>query len=272
MSFSEGEKENESILTIEPLHHGYGTTVGNALRRVLLSSLEGAAVTAVKIQGVNHEFAAIEGVKEDVLEVILNLKQLRLTVHSDEPVVLKLTVTGKEGEVTAGEIAPNADVEIANPDLVLATVTDKKSTFDMEITVGRGRGFSPTEEREISGDIGLIGVDALFSPVVNVSVHVENTRVGEITNYDKLIMSILTDGSMTPEEAVKSATDILLNHFNWIDGQLANAELTEKIEASQEETDEEEAPAEGAEPEAAEEESTEDSPDAEAVGDKSDEE
>ncbi len=240
MSFSEGEKENESILTIEPLHHGYGTTVGNALRRVLLSSLEGAAVTAVKIQGVQHEFQAIQGVKEDVLEVILNLKQLHLKAFSDEPVVIKLKVTGKEGEVKASDIEPNADVEIVNPDLVIATMTSKDATLDMEITVGRGRGYSPTEEREASGEIGLISVDALFSPVINVSVHVENTRVGEITNYDKLIMNILTDGSITPEEAVDSATEILLNHFNWIKGQLNNAALTEKIEAAQESAEKEE--------------------------------
>ncbi|MBU1126287.1 MAG: DNA-directed RNA polymerase subunit alpha [Patescibacteria group bacterium] len=234
MSFSKGEKENESILTIEPLHHGYGTTVGNALRRVLLSSLEGAAVTAVKIQGVQHEFSAVEGVKEDVLEIVLNLKQLRLKVHTDEQVILKLSVSGKEGEVSAKEIGANADVEIINPDLVLATMTSKDAKLEMEITVGRGRGYSPTEEREASGELGLMGIDSLFSPVVNVSVHVENTRVGEITNYDKLIMTILTDGSLAPEEAVESATEILLNHYNWIQGQLNNAALTEKIEASQE--------------------------------------
>ena len=238
MSFSEGSKANESILTIEPLHHGYGTTVGNALRRVLLSSLEGAAVTAVKIKGAQHEFSAVAGVKEDVLEIVLNLKQLRLKVHTDEPVVLKLSASGKNGAITAGDISPNADVEIVNPDLVIATGTDAGATFDIEITVGRGRGFSPTEERETSGDIGVIAVDALYSPVLNVAVQVENTRVGEITNYDKLVMTILTDGTMTPEEAVKDATKIILNHFNWIDGQLENAALTEKIVAAEEEQEE----------------------------------
>lgn len=239
MTFSEGSKVNESILTIEPLHHGYGTTVGNALRRVLLSSLEGATVTAVKIKGAQHEFSAVAGVKEDVLEIVLNLKQVRLKVHTDEPVALKLTVKGREGVVVAGDISANADVEIVNPDHVIATMTSKDETFEADIVVGRGRGFSPTEERETSGDIGLMAIDSVFSPVINVSTQVENTRVGEITNYDKLVMTILTDGSITPEDAVKDATKIILNHYNWIDGQLDNAALTEKITAAKEEQTEE---------------------------------
>lgn len=235
MAFSEGEGENEQVLTIEPLHHGYGTTVGNALRRVLLSSLEGAAVTAVKIKGVQHEFATLEGVKEDVLEIILNLKKLRLKVHTDEPVVLKLDASGKPGDVTAADIAANADVEVVNTDLLIATRTNEDA-LGMEITVQRGRGFSPTEEREqVNGDIGLIQVDAMFSPVVNVSLNVENTRVGEITNYDKLIMTILTDGTISPQEAVGQATKTILNHFNWIESQLSHAPLTEKIVSASEE-------------------------------------
>lgn len=241
MTFSEGEGENEAVLVIEPLHHGYGTTIGNALRRVLLSSLEGAAVTAVKIKGVQHEFAAMEGVKEDALEIILNLKKLRMKVHASEPVVLKLDASGAAGEVTGADIAPNADVEIVNKDLVLATRTSD-APLNMEITVERGRGFAPTEEREHSGDIGLIAVDAMFSPVVNVSLNVENTRVGEITNYDKLIANIQTDGTISPEEAVEQATKVLLNHLNWIESQLSHASLTEKIaSASEEEVEEGEA-------------------------------
>ncbi|MFH1632107.1 MAG: DNA-directed RNA polymerase subunit alpha [bacterium] len=247
MSFSEGEKQFEAILTIEPLHMGYGTTVGNALRRVLLSSLEGAAVTAVKIKGVQHELSAIEGVKEDVLDITLNLKQLRMKVHSDEPVILKLESSGSATEVTASDISPNADVEIINSDLVIATLTDKSANLQMEITVSRGRGFVPTEEQmDGTRDIGVMAVDALFSPVVNVGLKVENTRVGEITNYDKLVMSITTDGTITPQDAVAQATKLIISHFNWIDGQLTHGSLEPDVEV-------EEAPEEVAELEEVEE-------------------
>lgn len=229
MHFAPGVVANESILTIEPLHHGYGTTVGNSLRRVLLSSLPGAAVTAMKIKGVQHEFSTVPGVKEDVLDIMLNIKKLRMRVHSEEPVVLKL-VTNKVGVVTAAAIEKNADVEIANPELEIATITDAKTPFDMEITVSRGRGYVPTEERDSAPtEIGVIAVDAMFSPVRNVGFRVENTRVGEITNYDKLIMNITTDGTVTPQEAVEQTTKILLNHFTWIQGQLSHASLTEQI-------------------------------------------
>jgi DNA-directed RNA polymerase subunit alpha len=237
MSFVDGEQPFESIVTIEPLHHGYGTSVGNSLRRVLLSSLEGAAVTAVKIKGVSHEFSVVEGVKEDALEIILNLKLLRMKIHADEEVKLMLEVSGKTGAVKAKDIAKNADVEIINSDLVIATMTDKKASLNMEITVGRGRGYVPTEERDTTGnDIGVIAVDSFYSPVRQVGMKVENTRVGEITNYDKLIMNIVTDGTKTAQEAVADATKILLNHLNWIESQLNHATLTEKIEASREES------------------------------------
>lgn len=235
MYFAPGTNEHEAILSIEPLHHGYGTTVGNALRRVLLSSLPGAAVTAVKIKGVQHEFSAMNGVKEDVLDIVLNLKKLRMKVHSDEPVVLKLSAK-KAGAVTAAMIEKNADVEISNTDLVIATITADGAPFEMEITVSRGRGYMPTEEREgATGEIGLIAIDAMFSPVRNVGLQVENTRVGDITNYDKLIMTISTDGTVTPQEAVEQATKILLNHFTWIQGQLNHASLTEQIARAAEE-------------------------------------
>ncbi|MBI1908077.1 DNA-directed RNA polymerase subunit alpha [Candidatus Uhrbacteria bacterium] len=228
MYFAPGEREHEAILTIEPLHHGYGTTVGNTLRRILLSSLPGAAVVGMKIKGVQHEFSAVTGVKEDVLEIMLNLKQLRMKVHSEEPVTLKLTAN-KAGEVTAADIAPNADVEIMNKELVICTLTDA-ANFDMDIVVSRGRGYLPTEEREeTTSEIGMIAVDAMFSPVRQVGLRIENTRVGEITNYDKLIMSIVTDGTVTPQEAVEHATKIILNHFTWIQSQLSHASLTEQI-------------------------------------------
>ena len=228
MYFTPGERAHEAVLTIEPLHHGYGTTVGNSLRRVLLSSLPGAAVTAIKIKGVQHEFSAVTGVKDDVLEIMLNLKMLRMKVHSEEPVTLKLTAKAV-GEVTAADITPNSDVEIMNKDLVICTLTDSIA-FDMDITVSRGRGYLPTEEREhATTEIGVIAIDALYSPVRQVGIKVENTRVGEITNYDKLMLTILTDGTVTPQEAVEHATKILLNHVTWIQSQLSHASLTEQI-------------------------------------------
>ncbi|TAK03750.1 DNA-directed RNA polymerase subunit alpha [Patescibacteria group bacterium] len=212
--FEAGERPNEGVVVVEPCYHGYGTTLGNALRRVMLSSLTGAAVTAIRIKGATHEFQAIDGVKEDVLEMILNLKGLRLKSHSEEPVKLSLKVKGAK-VVTAKDIEKNADVEIANPSLTIATLTDDKAVLDMEITVGRGRGYSPTEERPSgAAELGTIAVDALFSPVRSVGYKVENTRVGEITNYDKLTMTIETDGTITPEEAVKSAANTLIDHFS----------------------------------------------------------
>ncbi len=214
INYKKGEKENEAVLTIEPLFFGYGTTVANALRRVLLSSLPGAAVTAVKIKSVDQEFSAIDNVKEDALNIILNLKNLRVKVYSDEPVKLKLKVKG-EKIVTAKDIEKNSDVEIVNTDLEIATLTDKKAELEMEITVEKGRGYLPVEERD-RGDIeiGTMLVDAIFSPVKNVGYSVDNMRVGDITDYDKLTMTIETDGSITPEEAVTQATKILIDHFN----------------------------------------------------------
>lgn len=213
IQYEAGSRPHEGILVVEPCFHGYGTTLGNALRRVLLSSLPGAAVTAVKMKGVNHEFQAVKGVKEDALEIILNLKGLRLKCFSDEPVKLTVSVKGAK-TVTAADIQPNADIEIINTDLVIATMTEDKATLDMELTVRKGRGYSPTEERtkEIQ-ELGTIAIDALFSPIRNVGYRVENTRVGEITNYDKLLMTIETDGTITPQEAVEQSAKILIDSF-----------------------------------------------------------
>src|SRR3990167_6318115 len=159
--FEAGSRPNEGLMIVEPCYHGYGTTLGNALRRVLLSSLPGAAVTAVKIKGVTHEFQAMPNVKEDALSIILNIKGLRLKCHSDQPVTLKLKSKGK-GTVTAADIEANADVEIINKDLVIATLTDDGATFEMDLTVSRGRGFNPTESRQAEvRDLGTIAVDAL---------------------------------------------------------------------------------------------------------------
>lgn len=245
INYEPGERPNEGRLIVEPCFYGYGTTLGNALRRVLLSSLPGAAITAVKIKGVTHEFTSIENVKEDVLQVILNLKGLRLKSHSEEPVILKLKATGVK-TVTAGDIDPNADVEIINSDLVIATLTDEKANFDMELTVERGRGYSPTESRSNTDhDLGTIAIDALFSPIRNVGYKVENTRVGDITNYDRLIMNIETDGTVSPEEAVEQASKILIDYFSIL---LQNPAASVAEPAAEAQTEEEAAPA--AEPEA----------------------
>lgn len=214
ISFEEGDAPNKATLVVEPCYHGYGTTLGNALRRVMLSSLPGAGITSIKLEGATHEFTTIPNVMEDVVEITLNLKQLRLKVHTDNPVRLTLNKTG-EGPVTAGDFAPNADVEIANPDLVIATITDKSGTFAMEALVETGRGYVPIEEREKEeSEVGLIKLDAMYSPVRNVSFRVEPVRIGEITNFDKLIMDIETDGTLTPQEAVEQSTQILLDYFN----------------------------------------------------------
>jgi len=184
----------------------------------MLSSLPGAAVTAFKIKGVQHEFSAIPGVKEDALEIALNLKALRMRVHSDQPVRLTLSVKGAK-VVTAGDIEKNADVEIANPDLHIVTITEKGAEFEMEIFVSRGRGYSTTEERgKEKLELGVIAIDAVYSPVREVGYHVENVRVGQITDYDKLVMSIETDGTMTPKEAMERTVKILLDHFNLLAG------------------------------------------------------
>jgi DNA-directed RNA polymerase subunit alpha len=241
-----GERDNESVLTMEPFFHGYGHTVGNALRRVLLSSLQGAAVTAVKIKGASHEFQAIPNVKEDVLEIILNLKQLRLKVFSDEPVKLTLHAKGDK-KVTGKDIAPNSDVEVANPNLHIATLTDKSAELEMEITVAKGRGYVPTEERgKDRGELGTIAVDALYSPIRSVGYRVEDVRVGQITNYDKLTLTIETDGTVDADEAIRQSAKILIDHFALLSGVNAG-EAPAKAEASEEAESEEESEEEASE-------------------------
>jgi len=242
IQYEDGDRPNEGVLIVEPCFHGYGTTLGNALRRVLLSSLPGAAVTAMKIKGVNHEFQAVEGVKEDALEIILNLKSLRLKCFSDEPVKLTLSTKGAK-VVTAADIEPNADVEIVNTDLVIATLTDDSKEFEMELTVRRGRGYVPSEQRsDESHDLGTIAIDALFSPIRNVGYRVEDTRVGEITNYDRLIMNIETDGTITPKEAVETSSNILIDYFSILTNNQAPMDFAEPVsEANVEEPAEPEA-------------------------------
>lgn len=210
-------------ITIEPCYPGYGTTLGNALRRVLLSSLPGAAVTAVKINGVDHEFSSLPGVAEDVVDILLNIKQVRLQIFSSEPVKLMLKATG-EKQITAGDIQTNSDVKVLNPDLVLMNLTDKKANIDMELTAQQGRGYIPVEARDKEKlDIGVIAVDAIYTPVRRVGYTVENVRVGQMTNYEKLTLDVETDGGLSPLEAVKSASKILIDHFTVVTGQSPEA-------------------------------------------------
>jgi len=212
------EEGNKATFVVEPLHSGYGMTLGNSLRRVILSSLGGAAVTAVKIDSVAHEFSTIEGVKEDVVEIILNLKKLRFRVFSDEPQYLVLTAS-KKGEVTAHDIKTTADVEIVNPDQIIATLDKDKTKLGMEIKVEKGRGYVPVENRETEKlEVGMIAVDALYSPIQRVRYNVENTRVGQMTDLDRLVMEIETDGTITPHDAIRQAAEILVEHFRVVAG------------------------------------------------------
>ncbi len=200
-------------VVILPCHQGYGTTIGNALRRVLLSSLPGAAVECVKIDGVQHEFSAIEGVQQDVIEVILNLKQLAVRCFSDEPVVVHVSKKGM-GNVTAADIEKNSAVEIVNPDVVIATITDSKKTLSMDITIGKGRGYVSAAEKDTKHlDLGTIAIDSLYTPIRDVGYHVELTRVGDVTDYEKLLLTVATNGTITPREAIRQATRILMDHF-----------------------------------------------------------
>ncbi len=202
------EQTRIATIVAEPLERGFGLTLGNALRRVLLSSLQGAAVTAIQIDGVLHEFSSIAGVREDVTDIVLNVKQIALRLHAEGPKRLTLRADGP-GEVTAGQITPVSDVEILNPNLVLCTLDDGIS-LRMELTVATGKGYVPADRnRPEDAPIGLIPVDSLFSPVKKVSYKVENTREGQILDYDKLTMSVETNGAVSPENAVAYAARIL---------------------------------------------------------------
>lgn len=214
----EGESisRNYGKFIISPLESGYGVTVGNALRRVLLSSLEGAAVASVRVSDVPHEFADIPGVKEDMTQLLLQVKQLRLMLHEGETARLRLDVQG-EGEVTAADIICPAEVEIVNPDLYLFTVDNDKTRLEIEMTVQRGRGYSPAEERGRL-PIGEVPVDAIFSPIKRVAFEVQRARVGQNTNYDKLVMEVWTDGTIRPEAALKQSAQVLMAHLRLIAG------------------------------------------------------
>ncbi|MFH1551478.1 MAG: DNA-directed RNA polymerase subunit alpha [bacterium] len=206
-------EKNQAVFEIEGCYPGYGTTLGNAFRRVLLSSLPGAAITGVKIKGVQHEFSTIPNVAEDVVQIILNLKQVRLKLYGDQPVKVLLKVKG-EKDVKAGDIKTTSDLEVINKDAHIATLTHKKADFEMEIEVEPGLGYLPIEQRKKGKlEIGKIVIDAIFSPVNKVNYSIENMRVGEKTDYDRLTITIETDGSITPKQAFLKAAQILVNHF-----------------------------------------------------------
>ena len=208
---------NTYEVTLEPLYPGFGVTIGNAMRRVLLSSMPGAAVTAVKIKYVDHEFSTVPNVKEDVIQIILNLKQLRLRSFSREPVRLTLQTKG-EGVVTAEMIEGNDQVEVVNKDLYICTLDNKNADFEMEIIVEQGRGYVPVESRDGSQKLeaGMLSIDAIYTPVRSVFFDVSNVRVGQITNFDKLVLRMETDGTISGQEAVDIASHILVDHFSML--------------------------------------------------------
>jgi len=218
---------------IDGLYPGYGHTLGNSIRRIILSSLPGSAITSVKIAGANNEFTTIDGVKEDVITILLNLKNVRIVMHTDDPQVVTLKVK-KEGEVTAGDIDVTGELEIANPDHVIATITGKNTEIDMELTVERGIGYMPKEAlREDKADIGVINMDAVFSPIHRVNYEVENMRVGDRTDYNRLRLFIETDGTISPRESLNRSLAIMTQQLEALVNQTATdtPEVTQLNEA-----------------------------------------
>lgn len=210
------ENETEGVFEIEGLYTGYGLTLGNALRRVLLSSLPGAAITQIKIKGVKHEFSTIAGVKEDIVEIILNLKKIRFKLYSDEPQILSLKAKG-EKKIIAGDIETNSEVEVINPKNHILSMTSKSAEIEMELTIEKGLGYVMAENRKADKlPVGVIAIDSFFTPVVSVNFTVENMRVGEKTDYNKLILFIKTDGSITPSKALHKSANILKDHIEKI--------------------------------------------------------
>ncbi len=236
---------NKYSLVLEPLYPGYGVTIGNAMRRVFLSSMPGAAVTAVKIKFVDHEFSTIPNVKEDVIQIILNLKQLRVKSFSAEPVKLSLKVKG-EKVVTAADIKETDQVQVISKELHIATLDNKNSELDMELTIEQGRGYVPVEARENQKqEVGVIAIDAIYTPVKSVHFDVSNVRVGQLTNFDKLEIVLETDGSLSGQEAMDICAHILVDHFTMMFGgdfakvespvvEMQTAEAAEAMEAMSE--------------------------------------
>lgn len=226
--------KNKAVFEVEGLYPGFGVTIGNALRRVLLSSLQGAAITEVKIKGVAHEFSTMPGVLEDVVMVILNLKNLRFKIFEGETQKVSLKVKG-EKEVTGADFKLSPQIKLLNPELHIATITDKKTELDMEITIEKGVGYEPKEQRHIKkSEIGSIAIDAIFTPIRNVNFQIENVRVGERTDFDKLSLQIETDGTISPEEAFFQSCEMLIKHFNFIfEGKVLGTEESESKEAGE---------------------------------------
>ncbi len=208
-------KENHSIFEIESLYPGYGVTIGNALRRVILSSLVGAAVTEVKIKDAPHEFSTMTGVKEDVLNILMNLKQLRFKVYGDDSQKITLKVKG-EKEVTAKDFQLNPQVELANPNLHIATITEKTTELEIEVKIEKGVGYEFNDNPKDKKGVGVIGLDAAFTPIKKVNYIVENMRVGKRTDFDKVSLEVETDGTITPEDALAEALNILMSHFSFL--------------------------------------------------------
>lgn len=224
--------DTEGVFVIEPLERGLGHTLGNSMRRVLLSSIPGAAVTSVRITGVQHEYSSIEGVREDTIEILLNLKELVIHLEDDEPATVTLKAT-KAGEVTAADIDAPSNVQIINPEHYIATLT-KKGKLEIEMAVEKGRGYASAEDNEREGaPIGVIPVDSVFSPVSNVTFKVEYTRVGQRTDFDKLTLMVRTDGSIKPDEAVSQGARIMIEHISLLANLAEEAGLIEVFEPTE---------------------------------------
>lgn len=245
--FWEEKTDTYGRLVVEPLERGFGTTVGNSLRRVLLSSISGTAITAVKIYGIYHEFSAIEGVQEDAIELIANLKKIKFLMKGDSDVEILYLQKKGEGEVKASDIKTPPNVEILNPDQYIATITDPNKELNIEIRVERGRGYVPVEEMEAIGEVGWILVDADFSPVKKVGFRVDNVRVGKKSTYERLTLEIFTNGIKTPDQCMQEAIEILKKHYELLENistekptvpqKVAVDELAEKLSLSIEELD-----------------------------------
>ena len=231
------EDKNYGKFELEPLERGFGTTLGNALRRIMLSSMPGSAIVAVKIDGVMHEFQTMEGIVEDVTTIVLNLKNIVVKKHTEDEVILKL-YADKEGVVTAGDIEENSDVEIINKDQVIATIA-KGGKLDMELIIANGRGYVPSNENKKyieNQKIGFIPIDALYSPIERISYEIDNARVGQDASYDKLIMEVFTNGSIRPEEAMALAAKIMIEHLNIVTNLSEIADVTGIMNAKQEDS------------------------------------
>ncbi len=230
----ERKKENTTLFEMNSLYPGYGVTIGNSVRRVLLSSLGGVAITKMKIEDVNHEFSTIPNVMEDVITIMMNLKELRFIMHSDDVQEVKLSVKG-EKEVKGSDLKVPTQVELLTPDVHIATLTNKKASLEMELEIERGIGYSAAEDRkEEKLEVGKVLLDAIFTPVRRVNFYVENMRVGERTDFDRLFLEVETDGTMSPEEALFKASDILLKHFEI----LSSLEEKKKKESEAQKVDE----------------------------------